>query len=877
MSNDYKLYTSYDTLINSLTQNGIEKYIKWLKENENRFNKGVTYGKYTISPFCVAVQFHHMELLHFFVKNAHNINGGLDNNRSYYTPLSAIYLIDIYYIQNNSIKNKLSPPTKAMLKKLYDIKTGVFDLLVLNGADINALGLNGKNLLGLELGKPVTHIDPQFIYYILSKGIDPNYTNFITSREIPFSLDKGSFLAPRKIFHILPTGNQSLRLAINWALQPITILLWSTIVTYILSIDDGNGDIFGLYLDISLPVKFIRQLDNNYNRYFKIKELDITINAGKIIKKTIVLFDSLIYFGTNLKQIQGNKKNFFELLKWLKGSSTILHPILHKYKINKVIDEISKNIDRNIQTVLNKHAKKDIQRIKQLATYFKIKTRNKNFEDKKVRKHICNCIQFIKNSKNIDQNFLNIITDFNKIKSHNIELLTGESPNNYTKDEIITYTHVIKNKNKKQKINYSFHISELIKLLQTGINPYNREKIPKEILKEWYDKLDYISFPPSQKPLTMKELHNVHFKEYILSREPGTIKMDVKIIKYNFDNIPDINVRKLYQKYNKSGRTLHNIIEKIKKKEKISLLKVLKNKRYIETKEKIKKGKTLVDGYGIYKKSYSIISDLRKIEEWVNSLSIGVYIHLITWLKEWSYVIIFKLFTILLEYQQKIIIDNWQKMIMSIWLKRNVYTRVEMKNFFLYIFFYIISSGCNTGTLNFPLAVGVINQLNSEYQTIKKIKKFVIENFQVNQLSEIFKNLEDNKYSIFPSENTISLKDKYQTIYNEIINMFKKDDDVQTVFSLTPDSHLHLKIIESNNPGLIYYMSTMTQFSPEFLLSQWWDELSIEEQTPFIEGANIIIQTLTKKVNKIWKYRIQDLLYLITPHNNTHRFRDNFY
>ena len=877
MSNDYKLYTSYDTLINSLTQNGIEKYIKWLRENKNRFSKGIVHGNYTLSPFCAAVQFHHMELLNFLVKNNCNINGILDNGLSYYTPLSAIYLIDIYYIQNNSVKNKLSPPTKAMIKKLYDIKTDIFDLLVLNGADINALGMNGKNLLGLELGKPLTHIDPKFIYYILSKGIDPNYTNFVTSKEIPFSLDKKSFLTPRKILHILPTGNQSLRLAINWALQPITILLWSLIITYILSKDDGNGDIFGLYLDISLPIKFIRQLDKDYNRYFKIKELDIKINTEKILKKGGVLIDNLIYFGTNLKQVQGNKKNFYELLKWLKGSATILHPILHRYKINKVLDDISKNISRNLQTVLNKYAKKDIQRIRQLATYFKIKIDNKNFENKKVRKHICNCIKFIKNSKNIDLNFLNIITDFNKIKSHNIELLTGDSPNNYTCDEIITYTYVIRNKNKKRKINYSFHISELPKLLKTGINPYNREKIPKEILKKWYLKLDHISFPLALKPLTLKELHNLHFKEYILSREKGIIKMDKKITEYNFDNIPDIKVRKLYKKYNKNGRSLHTIIEKIKKNEDIGLLEILRNKRYIESCEHVKKGKILVEGYGIYVKPYSITIELQKIEEWINSLSIGVYIHLVTWLQEWSYVIIFKLFTILLEYQQKIIIDNWQKMIMNIWLKRNIYTWSDMKRFFIYIFYYMISSGCNTGTLNFPLTIGVINQLNSEYQTVQKIKKFVVENFPQNQLNIVFKDLENNKYSIYPTENTTSLKDKYPTIYNEIINMFKRDDDVRTVFSMTSGSNLHIKILESENPGLIYYMSTMTQFSPEFLLSQWWDELSIEEQTPFIEGANIIITALTKKVNRVWKYRIQDLLYLITPHNNIHKFRDNFY
>ena len=98
------------------------------------------------------------------LKNGCNIDGIMDDSVSYYTPLSAIYLIDIYYIRVNlDIKNKLQILNRDNKIKLLKIKIEIFDLLVLNGADTNLLGLNGKNLLGLELGKPLSHINNKFI------------------------------------------------------------------------------------------------------------------------------------------------------------------------------------------------------------------------------------------------------------------------------------------------------------------------------------------------------------------------------------------------------------------------------------------------------------------------------------------------------------------------------------------------------------------------------------------------------------------------------------------------------------------------------------------------------------------------------------------
>ena len=124
------------------------------------------------------------------LKNGCNIDGIMDDSVSYYTPLSAIYLIDIYYIRVNlEIKNKLQILNRDNKIKLLKIKIEIFDLLVLNGADTNLLGLNGKNLLGLEFGKTLSHINNKFISYIISKGKNPNYNNFVTNKEIPLSFD----------------------------------------------------------------------------------------------------------------------------------------------------------------------------------------------------------------------------------------------------------------------------------------------------------------------------------------------------------------------------------------------------------------------------------------------------------------------------------------------------------------------------------------------------------------------------------------------------------------------------------------------------------------------------------------------------------------
>ena len=133
------------------------------------------------------------------------------------------------------------------------------------------------------------------------------------------------------------------------------------------------------------------------------------------IKKSTYLFNILIKSGTNLKEKQSNGKTVYETINWFKHGSMMLTSIFKKHKVKEVLNLILKTIDRNISKILKKHAKKDVQMIRQLAETFKISLKNKDLNDKKTRKHVCQIITFLKeNGNNIDTKFYNIILDLNK-------------------------------------------------------------------------------------------------------------------------------------------------------------------------------------------------------------------------------------------------------------------------------------------------------------------------------------------------------------------------------------------------------------------------------------------------------------------------------
>ena len=124
----------------------------------------------------------------------------------------------------------------------------------------------------------------------------------------------------------------------------------------------------------------------------------------------------------------------------------------------------------------------------------------------------------------------------------------GDVIHNYNNNEIITYPSNIIKGNKKQKIIHSFHVSEIPELIRTGINPYNREKFPKSVLKKWYGKISENNIPSTLSPISLKEMHQFNFNELVLSRNSGVlIKSEINDI-YDFNNIPNIDIRNLFKK-----------------------------------------------------------------------------------------------------------------------------------------------------------------------------------------------------------------------------------------------------------------------------------------------------------------------------------------
>ena len=872
MNDDYKLYTSYESLIKKLENNGIEVYTKWLDENNIRVNTPIAMGKIMISSLCVAVQFHHIDLIKYIIDNGGDINGVMENCISHYTPLSAISLIDEYYIKYNKSRDN------KQVKKVLMIKNEIFELLILNGADINLLGLNGKNLLGLELSKPLTHIIPKFIENIIKTGLNPNLNNFITNQEIPFSFDNKSWMAKRKILHFMIKNNQSLSIDLAWSIKPIVILLWSIIVTHIISEDNGKGDIFGLYLDISGVINFIKKLCPKPSKIIFIDDIqkEFKINNKDLIKKSVKIWNILIQNGTNLKEKQSTGKTVYETLSWFKNGNSILHSIFKKYKIKVLLNSIMKELNRNLHKILRKHTKKDIEKIRRIAEIFKISLKNKDLNDKIVRKNICNTIKFMKiHGKNIDSKFYNIILNLNDIYSNNEKILVGDNVIYYSKNEIISYPSNIIKGNKKQKIFHIFHISEIPELIRKGVNPYNREKFSKEILKEWYNKLSETDLQCTLQPVSLQEVYQFNFDELVLSRVPGTLITNQELDVYQFDNIPDINIRRLFITCYKQGLSLNSIINKISQKKNLGIkfINILNAKKYIKNKKKIVKVAKNITGYGIYDKNFNIKREFKMIERWVNFTSIGRYVDLINIFDKWTYPIIYNFFLILANYRQPIItVNNWKNLINNFWKKRKIYTLEQMNKFFKEIFFHIIVSGCNSGKLNLSFAIGIIQQLNSEFEMIENLKIFIIKNYDKNEIASIFKDLENQNIKLMGPN---SIKSKYPVIINEIISLFNNDENIREIFSLGSTFDKQWDIIESENPGFEYYISTMKNYDRIFLEIQW-EELLEDEKEPFIDAAELIQNNIQNKINKVWRDKIQDLLYLLTPHNGVYNVRHNY-
>ena len=228
----------------------------------------------------------------------------------------------------------------------------------------------------------------------------------------------------------------------------------------------------------------------------------------------------------------------------------------------------------------------------------------------------------------------------------------------------------------------------------------------------------------------------------------------------------------------------------------------------------------------------------------------------------------------LATYKQPIItINNWNKLINNFWKKRKIYTVNQMEIFYREIFFHLIISACNSGEITLSFVIGIIHQLNSEFEMIKKLKIFIRNNYEQKNFVKIFKDLEDNKIKLLGHD---SIKTKYLDIFEEILAMFDNDENTREIFSLGPLFDKQWGIINSENPAMEYFMSTMQEYDRSFLEIQW-NEFSEEEKGPFLDATNIVKNNIYNKINIVWKEKIQDLLYLLTPHNGVYNMRYEYF
>ena len=155
---------------------------------------------------------------------------------------------------------------------------------------------------------------------------------------------------------------------------------------------------------------------------------------------------------------------------------------------------------------------------------------------------------------------------------------------------------------------------------------------------------------------------------------------------------------------------------------------------------------------------------------------------------------------------------------------------------------------------------------------IEKLKDFIIKNYEPKEIATIFKDLENQNIKLLGLN---SIKIKYPIIVKEIISLFKNDENIREIFSLGSTFDQQWDIINSDDPGLEYYRSTMKNYDRIFLEIQW-ESLLPEEKQPFQEAVQLIKNNIINNINKVWRDKIQDLLYLLTPRNGTYNVRQNY-
>ena len=813
-------FLKYNTLVKHVQEKGIDEYKKWLNSCIYRLHEPIKYLNKNISPLSFAIHCFKPDFVMWMINKGININCLLENGYSYYSSISSIILIDVYFLNFIRKTKYLIPLTSQEKKKIFAMKQLIFDLLVLQGADINMTGLNGKNLLALECSKPIILIDIKWIKYILSKGINPNLFNFFSKKETILTQDRNSWLSYKKENHKISSN-----ICIAWFFQPIVIIYWSMVfsILYTFSVHNKFNPFFELLL------------------FTKIKDWDI----GQIKKHVYNVLSLLVLNGANLEQCQSDSRTLFQTIQWIqtskkKNTSWYLWVKQHDEELN--FDYYWKKLNRPLSNVIKRYSKYDIPRIKHLQVLLKLE--NCNLNNIANRKYICGKILRDHEKK------------INKKKYTNANInLSCEFTNNYSPNEIIEYK-IFSITSNKYNI-WAFHISEIPNLIQTQINPFTRKKISLDVIKKWYNLLDQNLLPLCYPPLSINDIKNISFDKPVLYKPDRSIYKNIEALDFDFSNVDNKqikNIFELYQDVPDMNSFLQKTIRKIRKK-KINISTYLEQRNKIKTKTKYISKEYKQPGFGIFWKKFSNKIILDNIQRILNCTSIGKYINLILWLDSWPFVLIFKLLFDLYIHNEVILERNWV-IILDIWKYRKSYTRYKMKKFFIDIFIFIVSNGIHDNTLHINILASMIIQLHKEFLYIKKLQKIIWKLYENNILTtlDFIENINNSLFN--------DIKDELPNFFEKIIDTIKFDSD--DIFDISLN---HLQITLHDSPGFQYFETTLAPEIKNLAYFQW--NLMTDKEVFVFEGKQIQKNTQFK-INETWK-QIQELLFLI---NNEKFYHD---
>lgn len=813
------IYLKYDTLVNKIRQDGIDDYKNWLNESINRLHLPIKYKYKNISPISFAIHCFKPDLIMWMLNTGVNKNGFLEAEPSYYSSISSIILIDVYFINFIRKCDTLIPLSKKEKKKIFCMKQIIFDLLVLKGADINLCGLNGKNLLALECSKPITLIDVKWIKYILTKGVNPNIFSFFSKKDTILATELSSWLAYRRDSHKI-----NLDLCISWFFQPAIIIYWSMVFTILL-------------------IHYSHSKFHNFFSLLEFKEIK-DWNISHVKTDCYYILSLLIFHGANIEQSQSDNRTLYQIIKWVESGKK--HSIWHS-RIEDLSDQLNFSyywckLNRPLSTIIKRCSKFDIPRLEHLKNLLKLG--NANLLDYSNRKYLCDKIT--RNHKKILNNICYMNKTFSSI---------CECTNKYSKSEIIEYKT---SKNNKICI-WAFHLSEIPNLIKTQINPFTREKINIDIIKNWYNILDKNRLPLHYPPLSTDEISDIDLSKPTFSQAEKTIDKDDIVLDLDLSDVKNNDMKEIFELYKDApNMNIFNLksMRKIRKKN-MSISVYLEERKQIKIKKKVITKQCKLQGFGIFWKKYSNDVVLANIEKILNATSIGKYINLILWLNSWPYVLIFKLLFDLYIYNEQIVSNNWS-IILELWCKRKSYSRCKMKKFFTDIFIFIVTNGLNYNTLNINILSNSIIELHRHFLYIKKLQKIIWKLYK-NDILTTLDIIENANNALFDD-----IQDKFPVLFNEIIDTIKFDID--DIFNIGVQN---LQITLHESPGFQYFETTLTTNTKHLAYFQW-NLLADEDKEPFIFQGMQIKENTEFQVNKTWKY-VQNLLFLI---NNEKFYHD---